>query len=416
MDSMEAQETPRQEINRPSYSVLNRESALVDRLPVLFLAGRLVLLISLPMEGLRGYGDFIHFFNLAGMGWPFIDYWVEFPPIFPFLSTLLFRLSGGRQHVYDILLAFLLTLVQAGSLAVFLRLVRRMHPGESARRRSLVYFVLLLALPYGWWYFDPLAVLATLLALEWLLDGHDGRAGLALAVGGLIKLFPLIGLALAWRLRSPWRALWLTLLALGLPLMVYGVLYQASPQLTIASLRSQASKGSWETPWALLDGNFNTGNFGPESERFDPGAAALPTGRPARVSPWLALVPFAILGGWFFKRAHTTDGKPAAAARRAAAFLGLAWALFLLWSPGWSPQWVLYLLPLILLALPGRVSILMALAFAFINLLEWPVMLSRGFFWGLWLTIPVRTCLFILLVVVLANSIKPILRLDLRPI
>ena len=416
MDSMETHETARQGFNQPMRSGVNRDSALAVRLPMLFLAGRLMLLISLPLEGLRGYGDFVHFFHLAAMGWPFVDYWVEFPPVFPFLSSLLFRLSGGRQQAYDILLALLLSLAQAGSLAIFVRLSQRMHAGETARRRSLVYFVLLLALPYGWWYFDPLAVLATLLALEWLLDSHDELAGLALAIGGLIKLFPLIGLALAWRLRSAREALLLTLLALGLPLAIYGMLYLASPQLTIASLRSQASKGSWETSWALLDGNFNTGNFGPESERFDPAAATLPTGNPARISPWLALVPFAVLGGWFFKRTRITTEEPEASARRAAAFLGLAWALFLLWSPGWSPQWVLYLLPLILLTLPERVSVLMSLAFVFINLLEWPVLLSRGLFWGLWLTIPVRTCLFILLIVALVDSIKTIHEFDLRQI
>ena len=35
--------------------------------------------------------------------------------------------------------------------------------------------------------------------------------------------------------------------------------------------------------------------------------------------------------------------------RSAIAFLGVTWCLFLIWSPGYSPQWVLYLLPLILL-------------------------------------------------------------------
>jgi hypothetical protein len=102
------------------------------------------------------------------------------------------------------------------------------------------------------------------------------------------------------------------------------------------------------------------------------------------------------LGGGFFWRARIIEGR-ALTGQAAVAFLGLAWTLFLLWSPGWSPQWVLYLLPLILLALPAREATLLSIALVFISLLEWPVLLSRGLFWGLWLTIPGRTLLFCLM-------------------
>ncbi|TLN26689.1 hypothetical protein FDZ74_01690, partial [bacterium] len=64
----------------------------------LFLLARIVLFLALPLEGLHGYGDFVTFFSVAQIpGWPFLNYWVEFPPLFPFLSELLYRLSGGQQ-------------------------------------------------------------------------------------------------------------------------------------------------------------------------------------------------------------------------------------------------------------------------------------------------------------------------------
>jgi hypothetical protein len=88
------------------------------------------------------------------------------------------------------------------------------------------------------------------------------------------------------------------------------------------------------------------------------------------------------------------------------AFLGLTWCLFLLWSPGWSTQWVFYLLPFILLALPEREALLFALTLVFINLLEWPVLLSRGYNWGLWLTITIRTLLIVLLAVAFWQEVK----------
>jgi hypothetical protein len=249
----------------------------------------------------------------------------------------------------------------------------------------MAYALLLLGLAYGWWYFDPLAVLAMLSGLLWLLEDKDSRAGLALAAGTLIKLFPVMALVVVWRIRTARRAARITGLTLGLTLIVYGILWLASPQMTLASVRSQASKGSWETVWALLDGNYQTGNFGPEIERLDPEKALIPRGNLPRLPSGLTLIPFAILGGWFFLKARITD------ARGAVSFLGFTWCLFLLWSPGFSPQWVLYLIPLCLLGLPYREGVLLAVVLVLLSLLEWPGLLSRGYSYGLWVTIPART-------------------------
>jgi hypothetical protein len=170
-----------------------------------------------------------------------------------------------------------------------------------------------------------------------------------------------------------------------LTIIGYLALWLASPSMTIASLRSQGSKGSWETVWALVDGNYQTGNFGPEIERLDPAKALIPQGNPPRLPSGLTLIPFAILGVWIFFKTHITD------ARSAVSFLGFTWCLFLLWSPGFSPQWVLYLIPLCLLGLPDREGVLLAVILVLLCLLEWPGLLSRGYSWGLWVTIPVRT-------------------------
>ena len=359
----------------------------------LFFICRLILLISLPLEGLRGFGDFVHFYHLAGMGWPFIDFWVEFPPVFPFISRVLYLLAGGKEHIYDYLLVIVMTLAQAGGLWVFIRLAEKIQPENEARQNTWVYFALTLCLPYGWWYFDSLVVLAILLGALWVFEEKEVNAGVAFAMGTLTKLFPALALPMVWRWCSR-RMRWTVLLmTLGITLAVYAGLYAASPAQTLASMRSQAAKGSWETVWALLDGNFNTGNFGPEVERYDPSAAQQLRGNPARLPSWLTLIPFAALGGWLFWRIRLRS------MRSAIAFLGVTWCLFLLWSPGYSPQWVLYLLPIILLTLPMRQAWLFAIILTLVNLLEWPVMLSRGYNWGLWLTILLRTMIWILLAV-----------------
>lgn len=376
-----------------SYKIYLRGLGLTSiwKIPILFLISRLFLIVTFTPEGLRGYGDFINFYRLAGMGWPYLDYWSEFPPIFPFMSPFLSGVSGGQEHIFDYLLVFIFTLFQAGNLALFIRIINPIYPPANAQTRIWVYFAILLVLPYGWWYFDPLAVFFALLGLSFLLERKDVSAGISLGIGALVKYFPIFVLSAAWRYRPKKRSLLITLVSLGIIVIVYIGLYLASPDMTTASMQSQFSKGSWETVWALVDGNFNTGNFGPLLERYDASSALILRNNPPRLPSWLTLIPFVCLGLYLLWRARLNDP------RSVIAFVGVTWCVFLLWSPGWSPQWVLYLLPLILLTLPLRIGSMFAITLVLINLLEWPVLLSRGYDWGLWLTVPVRTILLILL-------------------
>jgi hypothetical protein len=74
--------------------------------------------------------------------------------------------------------------------------------------------------------------------------------------------------------------------------------------------------------------------------------------------------------------------------------IGVTWILFLLWSPGWSPQWILYLLPLVLLTLPEKKALLLCLALILVTLLEWPTFLKHDIWQGLWIIVPLRTLIF----------------------
>ena len=359
-------------------------------IPLLIL-GRMLTYLAMTLEGLHGYGDFLHFFQLASLpGWPYFNYWSEFPPIFPFLSSVVYRLAGGQEHVYDYLLIFILLAADAGSLYLFIKLSRRLYGENGSMLRNLAYFVVLLSLAYSWWYFDPLAVFAMLLGVTLLLENKRLLSGLAFGLGLLIKFFPALGLIIAWRTLHWKKALWITALTLGAGILVYGGLWLASPRFTLASLQSQGNKGSWETVWAVLDGNLATGLFGPEIERLDPILASVGRGNPARIPSWITLIVVGAIGLWgFFKARWDND-------LQLLALLGWCWSLFLLWSPGWSPQWLLYLLPLILLVIPERNVFLVAVLLVLVNLAEWPLLLSRGMFWALYLTVPLRTLLLVL--------------------
>ncbi len=68
-----------------------------------------------------------------------------------------------------------------------------------------------------------------------------------------------------------------------------------------------------------------------------------------------------------------------------------------MWSKGWSPQWQLFLIPLLLLSLPLQRATMFVLVLGFVNLLEWPVILSRGLTGLSPLTVVIRTLILILL-------------------
>jgi hypothetical protein len=357
-----------------------------SRLVALLLAARLVTFMVLPTESLLGFGDFVHFFKLASLpGWPFFQYWVEFPPVFPFLSAIVYRLAGGQQHVYLYIFLMILTAADAGNLILFARFADRNFSAGGAGLRKLTYLMVLMVLPYTWWYFDPLAVFCMMLGINLLLENKAGRAGVILGIGFLVKVFPIIGLVVGWkRIKIP-VLLRAGIIAILIGGIVFGAIWIASPSYGRASILSQSSKGSWETVWALIDGNFQTGAMAAPEER----TAVTSIGHnmslnPARIPPLLTLVIFGALGLWAIWKVQIRTE------RQSIQVLCFAWGLFMLWSPGFSPQWILYMIPLMLLSLPEREGFLFTILLILICLAEWPLLLSQGLFWTLIFTVPVR--------------------------
>jgi len=63
------------------------------------------------------------------------------------------------------------------------------------------------------------------------------------------------------------------------------------------------------------------------------------------------------------------------------------------------------LIPFLLMTLPMRRSLLYILVLTFINLAEWPLLLSRGMNQYLYLTVPLRTVLLAVLLVELIRML-----------
>ena len=80
--------------------------------------------------------------------------------------------------------------------------------------------------------------------------------------------------------------------------------------------------------------------------------------------------------------------------------------VFFLWSRGWRPQWLGTLVPLVLLSLPLERAVLYLVVLTFVNIAEWPVLLSRGFTQWLYVTVLVRTGMLSSLAVKLWRGVR----------
>jgi hypothetical protein len=361
---------------------------------VLFLFARIPILLALPFDGLRGYGDLLHFYNLASIpGLPFINFWIEFPPGFAFLNEFIYVLAGGVEHTFTYLFVGLLLAADIGNVLLFCEIEKELYPAESAPTwRSLIYAVLLAGLPYAWWYFDSLVVFFSMLTLYLIIKKRNPiLAGAALGAGILAKFFPILMIPALLRSLNLRRSITIALVAIGMLLAPVLVLFAISPIFTRASLESQSMRGSTATIWALVDGNYLAGGFGPLVERLDPSKATQTFRNPAVISQYLLLGIFGAAGLYLFLKSHLDT------LRKTVAFYGLTLVIFFIWSSAWSPQWILHLIPVALLVLPYSPGLLIVTVLILANLLEWPLLLSRGMFFTYPVTILLRLFIMILL-------------------
>ncbi len=399
------------ESEQPAKFRLDRDIKLIL---ALFVSSRLMMLLAVPPENLVGYSDYRYFFNVAeltGRGfWPFVHFWSEYPPIFPYLNVAIYFLAGQQFKNYVLLLAFVLLLADAGNLALLYRLAFRLHGRARAIRIAWIYTALYVPVFFWLSNFDALSTFLILLALTTLLENRRGLLIAALGLGAMLRILPLMLLAAVWRRNGLRAAVGYGLAAVVISLLILLPFLLTSPAMTTASLLSQAGKSSYQTVWALLDGNDTTGNFGPLIDHFDPAKATQPVNNPARIPSWLTILPFAGLGLFWLTRPRRLPDINL----DALVFTALTFVVFFLWSPGWSPQWQLFLIPLLLLTLIENRAVLFIIVLGFVNFLEWPVILSRGLPQLLPLTIIIRTLLFGLLAFELYQIFQPGILADKR--
>lgn len=349
---------------------------------ILFVGLRLtLLLVYQPLlvndieRGMTAGGDFNTYYSLSSLtpqvGPPYSGWWSEFPPVWPLLSSGIYAMSRGSYMAFAMLAGILMIIFDTGNLILIRKIAGKLYGENTAMSLAWVYAVFPAPLVLVWWTFEPLVAFWLLLGLWWLLAKRDVPSAVAGAVGALTKFTPALLLAVVWRFRDVRGAVRYTLILVGIFVLAYVPLLAGNAAMTLPSLTAQFNKASYETVWALLDGNTRTGNFGPLEDRLDPAKANAMLGSPARVPGWLRFGVAVAIGLFVFIRARRLDNKGLVA------FTTIALLIFFLQAQGWSPQWLAQIMPLLLLCFPSRNGIFVVLMLNLLVFAEYPFLFIR---------------------------------------
>jgi hypothetical protein len=226
--------------------------------------------LALIPNNLHGFGDFPIYFQVAELpGYPYIQTWSEYPPLFAWLVEGIYQISGGNQFLFDFVFFLLLTICGAVSLWFFYEISKKVNLNENQQIIiNLAYFSLSAFFAYTWWYFDFLPVMLMLWVIYLILHDKMKTSAVVLAAGILAKWFPILLLPATFRYKKWKQAFRITIISFGITFLIWGLFYITSPIMTKASLQSQPSRSSWQTIWALIDANYTTGEFIPLQEDF----------------------------------------------------------------------------------------------------------------------------------------------------
>jgi hypothetical protein len=430
-----------------------RKHQLFITIFVLFAIFRLLAILLLRPGGFISDASDYDFYALWGqveaMGYrTFENLWTAYPPLFPALMLPVFELASRMppwvepRLAFHILFGLELLLFECGNLILIYRLARKLENAERdtgygirdtggvfgglpAGVGAVVFYALLFTPVFtllGW--FEAMPLFFLLLGLDLLVsDSRWGWVGsaVAAALGFLIKITPVmlapvavrwLGAKLSWRAvreewfnpRSPGNLLRPALYGLIFLGVVAGFGYWlvgGELALAFSSLRVNAIRPPWQSLWAVLDGYYGYGLV-PVDMRNLVGLER--THWESRLPwPWIT-AGFGLLYLWLYTRRYDWSS-----VRTPVALTGVSLLWLFLYSKGWSPQFLVWVLAFIVLLLPTFYGVVLACALSIVNVVESHLylVLLPDEQWLLVGTVLVRTVLFVVLAVEWLGQIWP---------
>ena len=355
----------------------------------------------------RPYDIFYNLATLTDQGvYPYLHRWSEYPPGFPWLSAGVYRavsFFGVTYERYYAAITLALLLFGIGSLVLVYRLTERAW--DRTRATYAAWGFTALAVPIHEWMrsFDSFGIFFLLLAIWLAVERRRATAMLAVTAGMLVKVLPAAGAVLVLR-NTPTRRSRAGLAALGSAYLAAGLapFWVAGRPWFEASVGNVLSRPPWGTAWALLEGQFNPGWANPY--RLNP-AYATDYDFVGRMPDWFWGVPLLALAAFYLWLVWRPRPIEAARTQVRVAFLSLL--AFLLYLKGWSPSFVNWVLPFLVVVYPNGRGVMLAAALGGLELFWWPTAKAlHAIEAGLALSVTWRTLLFLALSVSLVRQIR----------
>ncbi len=387
---------------------------------VLFLAFRvMVLLLYRPGGFFADYSDYntsyLPFAQWSDKGlYPFVHYWLEWPPLFSWWVVGVYRLSllvpswTDPRLWYNTLLGLSLLPFEVGNFVLVYLTALELYDRAKGLKCALIYACLFSPLYIWSGWNDCMSLFFLLLGLYLCLSGRAVFAGIMAGVGFWVKVIPILVAPVALRVLEGLRrkasfvtATCVTLVAIALPFLLL------NPGFLWAFFANLLGRSSWETVWALLDGYYSYGVV--TADRL-----SIPTDHTAHASslPWPVITAaFGLLLIWLYSRRLDYRSK-----LNVVALTALTVNIFTFYSKGYSPQFIMQLIPFVVLLLPNLRGVFYIILLEWINFLEATIyfIVLPDQHWLLVTTILFRTLLLVALSVeygfVLFDAISPRLR------
>jgi hypothetical protein len=389
---------------------------------VLFIVLRLsILLLYTPQGVFNAYTDYHYYFQNAEFSeqgrYPFINMWTEYPPIATYAYIGAYRIArltipslaidNIGYLVYSKILGTMLLVFETGTLLFLFRISRIIWGTEKANWVAWVYSSL--SLPLFFWNVNHNSILVffLLLSIDLFLTRkwYSSSATLGLAIASKYTAVFLLGSTIKFLWHQNRRKIIqyaiiapLTTVMIFIPFILLG-----GWDWIVASFKSLAYVASWETIWAMIDGNWAEGTVGLLPTRIQLDKAGIINGNPSTIPELLKTAIFAVIYARFFFRPIKKLNP-----KTFIWFTTLTAMLFNLWSKGWSPQWGLMLIPLFLLSFPNKKGIALVISLTCSVFLQWPI--SRALHSNFLLSIAIisRTLILIYVAVLTTQNIwKP---------
>ena len=259
---------------------------------LLFISFRLLSLYQLKPGGfVRDFSHYDFYPGIAALSdyglYPFLDFWLEWPPIVPWLMVgayklaLFFPVWENSYFFFVMFLGSVFVLFEAGNFYLIYRLACQLWSEPRQVMRVLWFYAGLFSPLFAMLgYFDGMTLFFILLGLHLLLNQRFKSVALTAGLGFVVKLLPI--LLLAPLLRAVWDkyqrenqspSLWqpAVLQSLFKAALLYGLIFSLTilvlmapfliiaPQWLYTFLRALGDRATWETLWAVLEGYYGYG-------------------------------------------------------------------------------------------------------------------------------------------------------------